>query len=368
MDFDPNKVAVSRPAAGEIQAMKHLTPEEIRSAGQMARSMDIRNSLAITGFGVKPQREMSALADPILRMVATKDSGVAGEVLTELLQEIKALDAGSLPNYVERGLSRLPIVGRMFNKFQQFISRHEKISAKIERTTVALEKSKSQLSRDIAVLDKMYDRNSLYFREMLTHIAAGEMKLENAREEQAVLADRSRASGDPVEIQLASDMTNAIARLERRVHDLKLSAMISLQSAPQIRLVQNSNQALVEKLQSSVLTTIPLWKSQVVIAIALFNQNKGLVLQRNVSEATNKMLKENMERLGQGAREAARESERGIVEVETLRTVNRQLIDTIEDTLRIHEDGRAKRQQAEAELEQLQEELKTKLAEVRTNR
>ena len=363
---DQNTIAVNPPTSGEIQAMKHLTPEEVRTAEQMARSMDIRNSLAITSFGVNSQREMSALADPILRMVATKDSGVAGDVLTGLLSEIKGFDTGMLAD-LRSGLHSLPIVGRMFNKLERFKSRHEKIGAKIERTTVALERSKSQLTRDIAALDKLYDRNSDYFREMLTHIAAGEMKLGDARKEHEALAGQSRASGDPVEIQRAADMDDAISRLERRVHDLKLAAMISLQRAPQIRLVQNANQALVEKLQSSVLMTIPLWRTSIAMAIALFNQKKASDIQKEVTDATNKLLASNSAMLKKNIAAVATEMQRGIVSIDTLRVVNRELIDTIEASLRINEDGRTKRQQAEAELEQLQEELKAKLTEVRTN-
>lgn len=366
MSIRKNTIASTPPSSGEIQALKHLNAAEIKEAEQMARALDVRDSLAITSFGVKPQKELTALADPILKMVSTKDTGVAGEVLSELLQEIKVLDAGSLPNQIERGLSRLPIIGGMFSKLRQFISRYEKISTKIDRTVVALEKSKNVLVRDVAVLDKMYDRNGIYFRQMLTCVAAGEMKLAELRKEQSVLAEHSRASGDPVEIHLASDMANAITRLERRVHDLKLSATISLQSAPQIRLVQNSNQMLVERLQSSILTTIPLWKNQVVIAITLFDQKKALKLQSEVSKTTNELLRRNSEMLREGSLDSARESERGIVEIETLRFVNQQLIDTIEDTLRIHEDGRIKRVQVETELEQLQEDLKAKLTEVRT--
>ena len=366
MSTDRASIATAPAAGGEINALRHLTESEVKEAEHLAKSLDVRDSLAITSFGIRPQRELTALADPILKMVATKDSGVAGEVLTELLVEIKELDAGSLPDQVERGLIRIPIIGGMFSKLKQFISRYEKISAKIDRTVVALEKSKNTLARDVVILDKMYDQNSLYFRQMLTYVAAGDIKLDALRIEQSGLAEQARISRDLVDGQKASDLSNAISRLERRVHDLKLSAMISLQGAPQIRLVQNSNQALMEKLQSSILTTIPLWKNQVVIAITLFDQQKAAKLQKEVSKATNELLRRNMEMLREGALDTARESERGIVEIETLRVINRQLIDTIEDALRIHEDGRAARMRVETELEHLQGELKSKLIDVRS--
>jgi uncharacterized protein YaaN involved in tellurite resistance len=349
---------------GEIQALKHLTPGELQEAKQIAQTLNVRDTLAVTGFAVKPQKEMTALTDPILKMVTTKDAGVAGAVLTELLLEIKTLDAGSFAAKAERGLSKLPLVGGMFSKLQQFISQYEKISVKIDRTVVELEKSKNTLTRDIAILDKLYGQNGTFFRQLLTYIAAGELKLDALRAEHAALAEQVNVSGDPIEAQQASDLGNAIARLERRVHDLKLAAMVSLQSAPQIRLVQNSDQALVEKIQSSILTTIPLWQNQVIIAITLFDQKKGVELQRLVAQTTNEMLRRNMEMLREGTLASAQETERGIVEIETLRVVNQQLIETIEETIRIQEEGHRKRAQVEAELEDLQEGLKNKLTQV----
>ncbi len=353
------------PPEGEIQALKHLTPAELQEAKQLAQALDVRDALAVTGFGVRPQKEMSAVTDPILKMVATKDTGAAGEVLTTLLQEIKALDAGSFAAKAERGISKLPIVGGWFSKLQQFISRYEKISTKIDRTIVALEKSKNVITRDIAMLDKLFDQNGIYFRQMLTFIAAGDLKMEALRVEHAALAEEASASHDPVLAQQASDLANAISRLERRVHDLKLAAMVSLQNAPQIRVVQNTDQALVEKIQSSILTTIPLWKNQVIIAIALFDQKKGLELQRQVTRTTKELLLTNAEMLRQGSIGVAQETERGIVEIETLRAVNEKLIDTIEETIRIQQEGHRKRMQVESELEQLKAGLQAKLAEVR---
>ena len=212
----------------------------------------------------------------------------------------------------------------------------------------------------------MYERNSKYFREMLTHIAAGEMKLVEARQEHEALAERSRASGDPIEIQHASDMDSAIAGLERRVHDLRLAAMISLQRAPQIRLVQNANQALVERLQTSVVMIIPMWKQATAMAIFTFNQMKASEMQKMVREATENLLVGNSALLKKDIAAVTAEMQRGIVSIDTLRIVNRELIDTIEASLRANDDGRRKRQQVEEELEHLQEELKTTLVEARS--
>lgn len=349
---------------GEIQALKHLTPAELQEAKQLAQALDVRDSLAITSFAVKPQKELAALTDPILKMVTTKDSGVAGQVLTDLLQEIKSLDAGSFASQVESKLSKVPLLGRMFDKLDKFVSQYEKVSVKIDRTVVELEKSKNTLMRDVVMLDKLYEQNSLYFRQLLTYIGAGELKLDALRVEHAGIAEQARASRDPIEAQQVADMGNAIARLERRVHDLKLAAMIALQSAPQIRLVQNSDQSLTEKIQSSILTTIPIWKNQVIIAIALFDQKKATELQGAVARTTNDLLRKNAEMLRQSTTDVARETERGIVEIETLRAVNDQLIATIQETIEIQQEGSRKRKQVETELENLQAALTAKQAEV----
>lgn len=351
-------------SGSEIQALKHLTPVEMQDAKKIAQDLNVRDSLAITGFAVKPQKELAALTDPILKMVTTQDSGVAGEVLTELLQEIKSLDAGSFASQVENKMSKLPFVGGMFSKYQQFVSQYEKISVKIDRTVVELDKSKNTLTHDIVMLDKLYDQNGIYFRQLLTYIGAGELKLDALRVEHASMAEQARASADPIEAQQAADLGNAIARLERRVHDLKLAAMISLQSAPQIRLVQNSDQALTEKIQSSILTTIPLWKNQIIIAIALYDQKKATELQRSVAKTTNDLLTKNAAMLRQTTTEVARETERGIVEIETLRAVNEQLIATIQEAIEIQQEGSRKRLQVEKELEDLQAGLVAKQSQV----
>lgn len=346
----------------EIHALNHLTPEELVQAKELAQSLDVRDSMAVISFGVKPQKEMSAMSDPVLKAVRTKDAGEAGVVLTELLGEIKSLNAGSLAEQAEQGLSKIPLVGRAFNKLDQFVGQYEKVSVKIDRTTAALETSKHALTRDVVMLDQLYTQNTAYFRQLLVYIGAGELKLDALRVEQAALAEQARTSGDMLDAQNVSDFSNALVRLERRVHDLKLSAMISLQSAPQIRLVQDGDQALIEKIQSSILTTIPLWKNQVIIAIALFDQKKTAQLQRQVSKTTNDMLLKNAQMLRSSTADAAREVERGIVEIETLRTVNQQLIETIQETIDIQQAGHEKRMRVETELE----ELKTQLQEALT--
>ncbi len=350
----------------DIQALKHLTPQELQQAQQLAHTLDVRDSLAVTAFAAKPQKEMTSLTDPIMKMVTTKDTGAAGEVLTNLMTQVKALNAGSLSQQAESWAVQLPLVGGMFSKVQHFISEYEKIGVKIDRIVVELDTTKNTLNRDIALLDQLYAQNTAYFRQLLTYIAAGELKLQDLRPEHEKMAQEARSSNDPVLAQQASDLGNAISRLERRVYDLKLTAMIALQTAPQIRLVQNGDQALVEKIQTSLLTTIPLWKNQVIIAITLFDQKKGVELQRAVTDTTNDLLLKNAEMLQQGTAAVARETERGIVEIETLHTVNQKLINTIEEALQIQAEGRQRRQEAEGQLEQMQKDLQAKLTEVRT--
>lgn len=352
----------SPPSDGDVRALQRLTPEETKEAHEIARAFDVRDSVAITGFGVKPQKEMNALTDPIMRLVATRETGEAGKSLTALMTNIHELNADSVAGQIESRATRLPVVGTWFRGARQFISRYEKIGVKIDRTLAALETSKNTLTRDVALLDRLYDQNVACIRGLLTYIAAGEMKIEELRAESRTLTEAAAASENPIHVQDAADLGNAITRLERRVYDLKLSAQVALQSGPQIRLVQNADQALVEKIQSSILTTIPLWKSQVIIAIGLFNQKKAMELQRAVTQTTNDMLVRNAEMLKQGAAAVARESERGVVELETLHRVNQTLIETIEETLEIQEEGRQKRHEAEAALEQIQKERQAKLA------
>ena len=353
-------------SGAETQASKYLNVQELNEARQLAKNLNVQDALAVTSFAAKPQKDMTSLTDPIMKMVMTKDTGAAGEVLTNLMAQVKQLNAGSFAQQSESFLVNLPVIGGAFSKVQQFISQYEKIGTKIDRIVVELDGTKNVLNRDIALLDQLYAQNMNFFRQLLIYTAAGEYKLEELRPEHEKLAGQARASNDPILAQQVSDLGNAISRLERRVYDLKLTTMIALQTAPQIRLVQNGDQALVEKIQTSIMTTIPLWKNQVIIAITLFDQKKGVELQRAVADTTNELLLKNAEMLQQGTTAVARETERGIVEIQTLQTVNQKLIDTIEEALQIQAEGRQKRQEAENQLEQMQTDLQKKLTEVRS--
>jgi len=248
---------------------------------------------------------------------------------------------------------------------KKFVTRYEKLSGQIEKSVVELETAKMNLLKDITLLDAYYAKNLEYLKELDLLVAAGQIKLEEARDKVLPeLKAKADASNDPADVQRYRDFDQLLVRFEKKLHDMKLSRMIAIQTAPQVRLIQSNDQLLVEKIQSSILTTIPLWKNQIVIAISLFRQKKALELQRQVTDTTNELLKKNSEMLKEGTVGVARESERGIVEIETLRQVNNDLVSTIEETLRIQKEGKEKRKAAEVELQKLENELKARLKTV----
>jgi len=277
------------------------------------------------------------------------------------MARVKELKADSLAGQTESFLARLPVIGNGFRRVQKFMGRYEMVAVKIDRVVEELKQARQALLADITQFDLLHAENAADFRETLVYIRAGEMKLEELRAEQGAF-DAPVAGDNSLEAaQHARDLADLISRLERRVYDLKLTATIALQMAPQIRLVQSGDQTLVEKIQNSILTTIPLWKNQVVVAVSLFNQKKALELQRAVSDTTNDLLIGNAQLLQQGVTGIARESERGIVELATLQEVNNRLIATIEETLQIQEEGRRKRREAEGQIQGLQLQLKDAL-------
>jgi uncharacterized protein YaaN involved in tellurite resistance len=251
------------------------------------------------------------------------------------------------------------------NAIKKFIAQYEKVSVHIERIIGELDKARVTLLKDISMLDSMYETNLQYLRNLDYYIAAGMVKLKELQEKTLPeLKAKAEASNDPKDTQRLQDFSQAMNRFEKKIHDLKLSRLIAIQTAPQLRLIQGNNQALVEKIQSSILNTIPLWKNQIVIAVSLFRQKKSLELQKEVSKTTNELLAKNSELLKQSSIDIAKENERGIVEVETLKKVNQDLITTIEETLKIQAEGRTKRQAAESEIIRLEGELKTTLKNV----
>lgn len=345
------------------------TPPETALAPDPALVQRIRQEVrladraAVTSYGEGAQRGVAAFADQVLRDTMAKDSGSTGELLTSLIGKVSGLDPGNL--------GKAGLLDRVFGSAKKRLFRFKEqfssVATQVDRIALELERQGDNLKRDIAMLDGLFDRNLVQLRELEAYIVAGTEIVTEARTKDlpALQAKAGGAAADGVEGQLVaqqvSDLTQSVERLERKVHDLKLSRMISLQTMPQIRLVQNGNSALVEKLQSSLTATIPTWKNGMTIALALQRQDAALQLQRQVSETTNAMLRRNAEQLKTGMVGIEKEAQRGIVDIETLTHVNRQFVDTIKDVLAAQRDGHAKRQVAETELKRIEAELKQTL-------
>ena len=351
----------------EIVDISKLPVEQKLKVEQILSQINITDSQGILQYGIAAQSNISSFADSILREVKTKDSSYVGEILTDLVLKVKDLDIESISNQQNKGfLSMVPMLKMFAGTAQKFIAKYEKLSTQIEKIINELDQAKLNLLKDLTLLDSLFEKNYEYLRELDFYIMAGTLKLKEVNE-QVIPNLRSIAeiSGDPLDAQRLNDMIQLSNRFEKKLHDLKLSRTVAIQTAPQIRLIQNNDQVLVEKIQSSLLNTIPLWKNQIVIAITLFRQKKALEVQREVTDTTNELLSRNSDMLKESSLEVAKESERGIVEIETLKKVNADLIQTIEETIRIQHEGRTKRQQAEVELANMEKELKQKLMSIK---
>jgi uncharacterized protein YaaN involved in tellurite resistance len=343
-----------------------LTDADQKKIAEYKSSVNLNDSHSILQFGTPAQKGISEFADTILQSVKIKDTGEEGKVLSELMLKIKDLDAGSLSPSGGGFLSSLPLIGGLMDSGKKFLAKYDSVSGTIEKLIDELHATRNGLIRDVEMFDGLYKKNLEFFRDLTLYIEAGEQLLEHASKvELPAMQKEAQDSGDQLKAQEYNDFAAMINRFEKKIHDLKLSRMISLQSGPQIRLIQNTNHVLVEKIQSSILNTIPLWKNQITIAIGLIRQKKALEVQQEVTKTTNDMLTRNSEMLKISSIEAAKESEKGIVEIETLRKVHENLISTIEETLKIQSDGKQKRRDAEVELIRLEQDLKTKLMDVK---
>jgi uncharacterized protein YaaN involved in tellurite resistance len=354
----PDQGARSAPVAGP------LTPEDLARVAEIRDSVDVTDAQGVLSYGLPAQSRIANFADSLLGDVRNKDAGAGGQALTDLLKKVRELDVDALGGGT--GMARIPILGKFANTFDRFAARYQKVATGIDRIVDALERSRMALLKDMTVLDKMYELNLDYLKQLDVYIAAGEQALEELHTVTIpALETVVAASTDVMAAQRLADLQQATGRFERRLHDLRLTRMIAIQTAPQIRLIQSNDQNLVEKIQASVLTTIPLWKNQIVIAISLYRQQTAVELQKSVTDTTNELLTKNAELLKTGSAKVGREVERGIVDVETLRKVNDDLVATLEETIRIQEEGRARRLEAEGEIGRLQTELKHKLLELR---
>jgi uncharacterized protein YaaN involved in tellurite resistance len=351
--------------SGDQPAAGALTPADLQRVAEIKDAVDVNDSQAVLAYGLPAQSRIANFADSLLGDVRNRDAGGGGEALTDLLKKVRELDVDALS--AGTGKAKIPIIGRFANTFERFSARYQKVATSIEKIIDALERSRMALLKDMTVLDKMYELNLDYLKQLDVYIAAGEQALQELHAVKIpALEAEVAASSDVMAAQRLADLQQAASRFERRIHDLKLTRMIAIQSAPQIRLIQSNDQNLVEKIQSSILTTIPLWKNQIVIAISLYRQQKAVELQKQVTDTTNELLAKNAELLRDGSAKVGREVERGVVDVETLQKVNADLVATLEDTIRIQEEGRTKRVEAEAEIGRLQVELRQKLIELRS--
>ena len=341
----------------------NLTEEEKEAITKFNSELDVYDQTQILQFGSAAQDKISKFSDTVLENVRTKDTGEVGELLSSLVAEIKAFDNALVDS------SKMNIIERIFStakrEFDKLVAKYNKIEKNINTIEGGLEKDKLQMLKDINIFDNMYEKNLEYFKEVSLYIIAGEKKLDELRD--VVLPElkkTAKESGDHLDVQKVQDMENIINRFEKRIYDLKTTRLISIQMAPQIRLLQNNDAELVEKIQSSITNTIPLWKNQMVLALGINNAQKALKHQQAVSKLTNDMLKKNSETLKQGSIKVAEESEKAIVDIETLRKTNQDIIETIDKVIEIHETGRAKRRESEKELASLEQELKDKLLEI----
>ena len=335
-----------------------LSKEELAQVESFSKQIDLSNSTAILNYGVGAQRKLSSFSEKALDAVRTKDMGEVGDMITNLIGQLKDFDVDEK----EKGLKAL--FKKSANKLTALKTKYSKVETNVNVITTELEKHETTLLKDVAMLDQMYDANLAYFKELTMYIAAGKKKLEETRSgELAALQNKAQASGLPEDVQAAKDLAAMCDRFEKKIYDLQLTRTIALQSGPQIRMVQSSNTIMAEKIQSTIVNTIPLWKNQMIIAIGVEHSNQAAKAQREVSDMTNELLKKNADALKAATIETVKESERGIVDIETIRHTNEQLISTMDEVLRIQAEGKEKRRNAEQELSQIEQELKTKLLE-----
>ena len=341
------------------QEVEELTPAERAEVEKIKEGLDLTDSAAIIDFGTAAQKNIADFSDSILCNVRAKDSGYVGELLGELLTNVKSFE----PKSSDGGfLKKLPLVSSLVGKAETMMQGYEKVSVQVEKVKTSLQKARMLMMKDVTMLDTLFAKNLEYFKTLELYIRAGEEKMQEMRETTLPkLRAQAAASSDPMAAQVVSDFESSVERFEKKVHDLKISKTISIQTAPQIRLIQNNDKILIDRVQSAIYNSIPLWKNQMVIALGLANQKKVLEMQHSVNEMTNDLLKKNAEMLKIGTIETAKENERSIVDIETVRKVNDDLVTTIEETLKIQQDGRTKRRAAEAELVELEGRLKKAL-------
>lgn len=336
-----------------------LTPEEQKMVNDFAAKIDIENTNQILQYGAGTQKKMADFSDTALENVKTQDLGEIGELISNVVGELKDFDVQEEGKFF--GFFR-----KQTSKIENLKNKYDKAQANVEKITDSLQQHQVRLMKDSAMLDKMYEQNLNYFKELTMYILAGKKKLEETRNGKlAEMKNKAALSGLPEDAQAARDLDEKCSRFEKKLHDLELTRTIAMQTAPQIRLIQNNDTVMVEKIQTTIVNTIPLWKSQMVLALGIAHSAEAAQAQRQVTDITNELLRKNAETLHMATVETTKESERGIVDLETLQKTNADLIQTLDDVMRIQMEGRQKRQAAEMEMHRMEEELKRKLLEIR---
>ena len=356
----PELAVAEETAMQQTQPEAALTPEEQKIVDDFAAKIDVENTTQILQYGAGTQKKMADFSDTALANVRTQDLGEVGDLITSVVGELKGFDEEE-----EKGL--FGFFRKQANKLETMKARYAKAETNVEKISDALQQHQVRLMKDSAVLDKMYEQNLAYFEELTMYILAGKQKLEQVRSTKLrQLEETAQRTGLAEDAQAARDLSEKCLRFEKKIHDLELTRTISIQTAPQIRMIQNNDTVMVEKIQTTLVNTIPLWKNQMVLALGIAHSTEAAQAQRQVTDITNALLKQNAEKLHMASVETAKEAERGIVDIETLKKTNAELIQTLDDVMKIQADGRAKRQAAEVEMAKMENDLKTKLLQIRS--
>ena len=357
----PAPQAVKEDIPVEKPELSKLSPAEQAAVKEFAEKIDILNTEQVMNYGSAAQKNITEFSDAALNSVRTKDLGEVGDMLSDLVIELKGLNFDPEEKKCLRGLFK-----KTSQNLASLKAQYDKAEVNVDKIVESLETHEITLMKDISMMDKMYERNQEYMKELTMYILAGKIKIEHLRSvELPEIQAKARQSGLPEDAQAANDFANMIGRFEKKIHDLELTRTISIQMSPQIRMIQNNDTLMAEKIRSSIVNTIPLWKSQMVMALSLHHSEQAMKAQREVTDVTNELLTKNAQALHQGSVSIAREAERGIVDLETLKKTNQELIATLDEVRQIQDDGRARRAQAEEELGRIEGELKQKLLDMK---
>ena len=357
----PAEEEVKKDIPIERPELEKLSPAEQAAVKAFAEKIDVLNTEQVMNYGSNAQKNISEFSEAALNSVRTKDLGEVGGMLGDLVVELQGLN---FDPEEKRGF--LGLFKKATQNIASLKAQYDKAEVNVDKIVESLEKHEVVLMKDISMMDKMYERNLEYMKELTMYIIAGKLKIEQLRnEELPKYQQKAQESGLPEDAQAANDFANMIGRFEKKIHDLELTRTISIQMSPQIRLIQNNDSLMAEKIRSSIVNTIPLWKSQMVLALSLYHSDQAMKAQREVTDVTNQLLTKNAQALHQGSVAIAKETERGIVDIETLKKTNQELISTLDEVRQIQDDGRAKRMQAEEELGRIEGELKQKLLDMR---